>query len=302
MQEFKNLCFVGGLIVSCLWMLVAGHSFSKNMPGNDTTTGYPVNLAVVEDLPELGFRVVQLTVPKKIKMNDINDYREIVLPAYSRTNIQLTNMSRNGKDVGFSLIQLHAYEYDVTLSYTKTVIKGQHLSGTNVGLILYEDGDLYAFNFNPHENVMVALVMLLYNKTAPIPGGCNLEFPVEISPIMNLTLRDTTIEVVTPPAGLARRYSDQCGKLKLVYESYYLSMPSYDFSQRTYFAYIIKLISYASAKASGRINNLSSTDPSIKRVYNLQVGRGMVFVTLAIDPVDMFQSALRSLSAPPFLG
>lgn len=262
---------------------------------------------MMAELPEFSYEVVQLSVPRHIKMNDMNDYHEIVLPAYSNTNIQLKNMSRYGKNVGFALIQVNAYEYNVTLSYTNTIIDGRHLTGLNLGLVLYEDGSLYAINMNPHEDVWVSLVLMLYNKTAPLPGGCNMEFPVEISPVMNLTQKESTIEVDTPPAAVAKQFQvpdNQCGKAKLTYESYYLTMPSYDFSQRTYFTYIRKLISYASAKASGRLNNLTTASLAIKRVYDRQVGRGMVFVTVAIDSVHQGFSAyvpVHTYACQPFL-
>uniref|UniRef100_A0A8D8A333 Transmembrane 7 superfamily member 3 n=1 Tax=Culex pipiens TaxID=7175 RepID=A0A8D8A333_CULPI len=261
-----------------------------------------------DDLYSYRYDVLELIVPKHIKMNDINDYHEIVLPAYSNTAIQLRQMDHHGRDVGFALVQINAYEYNITLSYNATIIDGSHLTGRNVGLVLYGDGTLYAINTNVHEDVMVSLVLMLYNKTAPLPGGCNLEFPVEISPVMNLTLKESTIEVDTPPASLAKQIpppENQCGKSNLRYESYYLSMPSYDFSQRTYFTYIRKLISYANAKASGQINNITSPLlTGIKRVYDRQVGRGMVFVTVAFDPVNHGFSAyvpVHTYACQPFL-
>lgn len=240
-------------------------------------------------------------------MNDINEYHEIVLPAYSNTKIQLTNMSRNGRNVGFALVQVNAYEFNVTLSYTETIIEGNHLTGLNLGLVLYEDGNLYVINTNPHEDIWISLILMLYNKTAPLPGGCNMEFPVDVSPVMNLTLGESTIEVDTPPASLARQFNsseNDCGKARLKYESYYLSMPSYDFSQKTYFTYIRNLISYANAKASGRLNNLTMSMPGIKRIYDRQIGRGMVFVTVVVDPVNHGFSAyvpVHSYACHPFL-
>ncbi|XP_065075531.1 transmembrane 7 superfamily member 3-like [Ochlerotatus camptorhynchus] len=260
-----------------------------------------------ENLMQFTYNVIQLSVPKHIKMNDINEYHEIVLPAYSNTKIQLTNMTRYGRNVGFALVQVNAYEFNVTLSYTKTIIEGNHLTGLNLGLVLYEDGNLYAINTNSHEDIWISLVLMLYNKTAPLPGGCNMEFPVDVSPVMNLTLRESTIEVDTPPASLSRQFNsseNDCGKTRLKYESYYLSMPSYDFSQKTYFTYIRNLISYANAKASGRLNNLTMSMPGIKRIYDRQIGRGMVFVTVVVDPVHHGFAAyvpVHSYACHPFL-
>ncbi|XP_001653967.3 transmembrane 7 superfamily member 3 [Aedes aegypti] len=278
--------------------------WSKVISTNSVNTDGGVFDESFAEQPQFTYNVVQVTVPKHIKINDINDYREIVLPAYSNMQIQLVNMARNGNNVGFALIQVNAYEFNVTLSYTKTIIDGSHLTGLNVGLILNQDGNLYAINTNPHEDIWISLVLMLYNKTAPLPGGCNMEFPVEVSPVMNLTLLESTIEVDTPPASVARQFNESCGKAELRYESYYLSMPSYDFSQKTYFNYIRNLISYANAKASGRLNNLTTAMPSIKRIYDRQIGRGMVFVTVVIDPVHRGFAAyvpVHSYACQPFL-
>lgn len=223
-------------------------------------------------------------------MNDINDYNEVVLPEYSRTAIRLTNFSLNDHpNMGYALVQLNAFEYNVTLSYNSTIIEGGHLSGQNLGLVMYEDGDLYAFNLNPHQPVWVSIVLMIYNSSAPVPGGCNLEFPVETSPVLNVTLTPATIIVDTPPASVALQFrnhsSNACGKARLKYESYYIQMASHDFSQRSYFTALRALMGYATAKTAGHQNTLSSPLHVNRHEYGRQPGRGMVFVTVVTDSV-----------------
>uniref|UniRef100_A0A182PNU5 TM7S3/TM198-like domain-containing protein n=1 Tax=Anopheles epiroticus TaxID=199890 RepID=A0A182PNU5_9DIPT len=252
--------------------------------------------------------VVELTVPVAVKPNDINDYREIVLQPYSNTRIHLANYSKNaGEQVGYALVQLHAFEYNVTLSYNSSIVDGGHLSGQNIGLLMYGDGDLYAINLNPTQAVWVSLVLMLYNTSAPIPGGCNLEFPVEVSPILNLTLTPDIIIVDTPAAAVAKPFQgapNGCGKARLEYESYYYLMPTHDFSQRSYFAAINNIISYASAKASGRQNSLHAPLLLNRHEYGRLTGRGMVFVTAVIDPVHRGYALYvptHTYSCKPFL-
>ncbi|XP_058126227.1 transmembrane 7 superfamily member 3-like [Anopheles ziemanni] len=238
---------------------------------------------------EMVREVIELAVPVHKKMNDINDYREIILPPYSNTRIALSNYSRNaGENVGYALVQLHAFEFNVTLSYNSTIVDGGHLTGQNIGLLLYGDGDLYALNLNPKQPVWVALVLMLYNQSAPVPGGCNLEFPVEVSPILNVTLTSEVIIVDTPAASVAHQFRNGpngCGKARLQYESYYIQMPAHDFSQRSYFGAIRSLISYANANSSGRQNSLHAPLQINRHEYGRLNGRGMVFVTAVIDPV-----------------
>ncbi|XP_058066735.1 transmembrane 7 superfamily member 3-like [Anopheles bellator] len=241
-------------------------------------------------------------------MNDINDYREILLPAYSNTRIRLTHYAENtDKNVGYALVQLNAYEYNVTLSYNSTLVDGGHLTGQNLGLVLYGDGDLYAFNLNPTQPVWVSLVLMIYNVSAPVPGGCNLEFPVETSPILNITVTPDIIVIDTPPAAVARTFQDAknaCGKARLQYESYYNVMASHDFTLRSYFNAIRSLISYANAKTNGHQNTLSRPLEINRREYGRQTGRGMVFVTVVIDPVHRGFSLYvptYSYSCQPFI-
>uniref|UniRef100_A0A182RUY4 DUF4203 domain-containing protein n=1 Tax=Anopheles funestus TaxID=62324 RepID=A0A182RUY4_ANOFN len=257
----------------------ASNSISNNVSGDST------------ELPslELVREVVELTVPVALKPNDINDYREIVLQPYSNTRVHIANYAKNaGTTIGYALVQLNAFEYNVTLSYNSSILDGGHLTGQNVGLLMYGDGDLYAFNLNPHQAVWVSLVLMLYNTSAPIPGGCNLEFPVEISPILNLTLTPEIIIVDTPAASVAKPFQgppNGCGKARLEYESYYYSMPAHDFSQQAYFSAIRNMISYVNAKMSGKQNVLHEPFLPNRHKYGRQNGRGMVFVTAVIDPV-----------------
>ncbi|XP_052895413.1 transmembrane 7 superfamily member 3-like [Anopheles moucheti] len=273
---------------------------SNNASENISTTELPSM--------ELAQEVIELTVPVALKPNDINDYREIVLQPYSNTRIHIANYSRNaGNSTGYALVQLNAFEYNVTLSYNSSIVDGGHLTGLNVGLLMYGDGDLYAFNLNPLQAVWVSLVLMLYNTSAPIPGGCNLEFPVEISPILNLTLTPETIIVDTPTASVAKPFQGSpngCGKARLEYESFYYIMPSHDFSQRAYFSAIRNVISYANAKHSGQQNTLHDPLLPNRHKYGRLNGQGMVFVTAVIDPVHRgfaLYVPTHTYSCKPFL-
>ncbi|XP_050091173.1 transmembrane 7 superfamily member 3-like [Anopheles aquasalis] len=271
-----NLCFL------CLYILNRGYCLNQSevQPHNDQTKQ---NLTLLRD-------PIYLNVPKNLKMNDINDYNEVVLPVYSRTTIRLANFSLNDHPtMGYALVQLNAFEYNVTLSYNSTIIEGGHLTGQNLGLLMYEDGDLYAFNLNPYQPVWVSIVLMIYNSSAPVPGGCNLEFPVETSPVLNVTLTPATIIVDTPPASVALQFrnnsSNACGNARLKYESYYIQMASHDFSQRSYFNALRSLMGYATAKTAGHQNTLSSPLHVNRHEYGRQPGRGMVFVTVVTDSV-----------------
>ena len=59
-------------------------------------------------------------------------------------------------------------------------------------------------------------------------------------------------------------------------------MPSYDFSMDTYFEYITKALGYESLVASAQ-HNLVYTKPTNRKLYDKQVGRGTIYVTVVKD-------------------
>ncbi|KAK6637569.1 hypothetical protein RUM44_007991 [Polyplax serrata] len=112
------------------------------------------------------------------------------------------------------------------------------------------------------EKADVMLAVQAYGTNFPVPGGCNLEFQVEISPFLQTIYTDVYTEVDFAPAAPPHQViadfnlskTDECN-LKpshVTYEVHYQYFPQMDFSKETYF----KMIS--SMMTVGRIRNHSS--------------------------------------------
>jgi hypothetical protein len=93
----------------------------------------------------------------------------------------------------------------------------------------------------------VLLLTAIRFIVVPVPGGCNLEFPMVIYPMLNMQVTEAFIEVDTPPAldvtntGFYEPFA--CGKDNLTYESFYKRLTPNDFSRPSYFEGLRKMMS-----------------------------------------------------------
>lgn len=78
----------------------------------------------------------------------------------------------------------------------------------------------------------------------PIPGGCNLEFPVEISPFLKITTDSIRDRIEYQHASLSERYQRDCiqAQLMINYDLYIYYLKENDYSEEEYFR-AIKIMS-----------------------------------------------------------
>lgn len=67
-------------------------------------------------------------------------------------------------DKNFGILQVHSYGYNVTLSYTSKMTLKSSINGTNIGLNIYEDDDLYLKNAGPFSNVSILIIVTVYDE------------------------------------------------------------------------------------------------------------------------------------------
>jgi len=102
------------------------------------------------------------------------------------------------------------------------------------------------------ENPPASFIGRLLFSTAPIPGGCNMEFDIEIAPFQKLHVKNETITVDIQPASAlaANGYSIPCNKT-LEHKMYRLYLPSQDFTPETYFKAITSMLTVQNIIQSG---------------------------------------------------
>lgn len=218
-----------------------------------------------------------------ILMNNINYYEEIILPANSWSLIKI-NSSDTIEKLGYAMIQIHSHLLNLTLSYGKTLQNDNHENGTNLGMIVFQDIELHLLNLNYPEDAWIAVSVIIYDKFTPIPGGCNQENSIEISPILNIIKKKYYFIIDTPAASHSIPYLSQtqfCWKSNLTYETYIKFLSYSDFSKESYFSVIKSVTTFENLRKTGGIHQTTKTPgPILRRMYPTLTGYGIVVITI----------------------
>lgn len=182
------------------------------------------------------------------------------------------------------MVQVHSHMLNLTLSYSRLLKNDNHENGTNLGMILFRDNELQLLNLNYPEDAWISLTVIIYDKFSPIPGGCNLESSIEISPILNLIKMKYYFIVDTPAASHSTNYLNEtrfCWKSNLTYETYVKFFSYYDFSKETYFAGIKSMQDFENFRKTGGIHRTTKTPgPILRRMLPTLPGYGIVVTTV----------------------
>lgn len=94
------------------------------------------------------------------------------------------------------------------------------------------------------ENPSASFIGRLLFSAAPIPGGCNMEFDIEVSPYQKLRAENGMIIVDTQPASVLglNGSSIPCEKSVVQHKMYRLYLPRQDFTPDTYFDAIASML------------------------------------------------------------
>nr|XP_020142916.1 transmembrane 7 superfamily member 3-like isoform X2 [Microcebus murinus] len=113
-------------------------------------------------------------------------------------------------NVTFLIFQIHSQYQNTTISFYKTLLPNASETGTNRGLVSILRPEqsmctwyLETLDAEPVQNVAIPLS---YSERDPIPGGCNLEFDLDIDPNIYLEYNffETTIKFAPANLGYAR--------------------------------------------------------------------------------------------------
>lgn len=68
-------------------------------------------------------------------------------------------------NISFGILQVHAYAYNISLAYSQNMTYENSVNGTNVGLNIKEDNDLYLFNTGPFTNISIMIIVTAYDES-----------------------------------------------------------------------------------------------------------------------------------------
>ncbi|XP_057340294.1 transmembrane 7 superfamily member 3-like [Microplitis mediator] len=210
-------------------------------------------------------------------------YNKTILPAFINTSVLISNIPT---ELSFIIIQVHAQEKNLTLSMQNAQNKITQINGSNIGLQLDSKDIAYTqINVinNNNKTVPALIAITAYTLQAPVPGGCNMEFDIEVSPYQKLLLTNSTVIIDSQPASasLINGFKLPCEKNLITYEAYRLYTDESDFSNETYFSTIIKMLTVDDIVKNGaKVPTLFYTSP-MRRIYSSYPGVGSAYVMIA---------------------
>ncbi|XP_063537943.1 transmembrane 7 superfamily member 3-like [Cydia strobilella] len=203
----------------------------------------------------------------------------------SKTHFQFTDVNKN---ISFIVLQAHSHLYNITMR-NETCFndnKSNHtceiLTGTNLGLFSTTPiSDMSVTNLNEKDlKILIAVHGYIYDD--PVPGGCNLEGPIETPPFVSTNTSPYRDYIsVTAPAPSPSLAPDMCEQSFNSLTFYRLYLPERDFSMDSYFGGIKAMMSYPSVLEYGE--EIPETHRSnVRRTMSAYPGTGAVFVAVAL--------------------
>ncbi|XP_014481385.1 PREDICTED: transmembrane 7 superfamily member 3-like isoform X2 [Dinoponera quadriceps] len=218
--------------------------------------------------------------------NDIFKKR-LILPPSSDVTITVTDVPPK---FSFIVLQIHTYQYNATLAYDKTLLgkvsKGS-LFGSNIGLYMKTrnvTGPLQVFLKHDNVHDLNALIVIVpYGSEAPIPGGCNMEFEIEIAPYQKLRIENEMIIVDAQPAAAfaTNGLPIPCEKSPVQHSMYRFLLPMSDFKLETYFDAIASMLTVQDIVQNGTEIPPAPTISIMRRIYSMFAGTGFVYAVVA---------------------
>ncbi|XP_059112348.1 transmembrane 7 superfamily member 3 isoform X2 [Peromyscus eremicus] len=201
-------------------------------------------------------------------------------------------------NVTFVLFQIHSQYQNTTVSFTKTLLPGTSETGNDRGLVFILRPEqttctwyLETKDAKPVQNVAIPLS---YSERDPIPGGCNLEFDLDIDPNIYLDYNffETTIKFAPANLGYARGAepppcdvgTGQESRWRLQYDVYQYFLPEGDLTEASLLQHLQRMAQVPQVKASAdKVVTLTADDKTTVSFSSL-LGQGVIYNVIVRDP------------------
>ncbi|KAI1297320.1 Transmembrane 7 superfamily member 3 [Halotydeus destructor] len=230
-----------------------------------------------------------------VNRDDVNngtsssETRVLTMSPFSWVKIDVTEIPDKVK---FVLIEAHNQKHNMTMAYKNpkngTSNRDETVSGKDVGLVvslakLDNEASVWLRNGNQDE-LLVLVVITLYSEFEPLPGGCNMEFSVQVSPFLRLVEKNgvNTIEFQHGRLGSPRAIkAPPCDTsfFYLKYDIYAYNLKENDYSEEEFFRGIELMSNVQSIRRSASIiKPLTSSQVLRTRCSLLSYpGRGVIY-------------------------
>lgn len=201
-------------------------------------------------------------------------------------------------NVTFLLFQIHSQYQNTTVSYTKTLLPSTSGTGNGRGLVFIlrpeQTSCTWYLETEDTKPVQSVAVTLSYSERDPIPGGCNLEFDLDIDPNIYLDYNffETTIKFAPANIGYARAAepppcdvsTGQESRWRLRYHVYQYFLPEGDLTEASLLQHLQRMAQVAQVTASAvKVVTLTADDKTVVSFSSLP-GQGVIYNVIVWDP------------------
>uniref|UniRef100_A0A8C3T5W1 Transmembrane 7 superfamily member 3 n=1 Tax=Chelydra serpentina TaxID=8475 RepID=A0A8C3T5W1_CHESE len=226
----------------------------------------------------------------------LDTFRNVLLDQTIPVEAVIRNIASN---VTVIIFQVHSHQKNVTISFDKNASANSSGTGVDKGLvsILRPQQSVCTWYLqSPDANqVLSTAVSFAYSERDPIPGGCNLEFNLEVDPNIYLeyNLIDTRIKFAPANLGYVRGANPpscdsgtgQNSRWRLHYDIYQYFLPENDLSETALLNHLRKMSDVQSVRANGiRLVSLT-TDEKTNVHFSSLPGQGVIYNVIVWDPL-----------------
>ncbi|XP_010854314.1 PREDICTED: transmembrane 7 superfamily member 3 isoform X2 [Bison bison bison] len=201
-------------------------------------------------------------------------------------------------NVTFVIFQIHSQYQNTTISFSETLLPNASETGTDKGLvsILRPEQSMCTWHLETldPEPVQNVAIPLSYSESDPIPGGCNLEFDVDIDPNIYLEYNffETTIKFAPANLGYARGADPPSCDVKmgpdsrwrLQYDVYQYFLPENDLTEEVLLRHLQRMAEVPQVQASAvKVVTLTADDKTSVSFSSLR-GQGVIYNVIVRDP------------------
>uniref|UniRef100_A0A8C3YRF6 Transmembrane 7 superfamily member 3 n=1 Tax=Catagonus wagneri TaxID=51154 RepID=A0A8C3YRF6_9CETA len=201
-------------------------------------------------------------------------------------------------NVTFLIFQLHSQYQNTTISFSEMLLPNASGTGTDKGLVFILRPEqsmctwhLETLDAEPVQNVAIPLS---YSERDPVPGGCNLEFDLDIDPNIYLQYNffETTIKFAPANLGYARGTAPppcdiktgQDSRWRLQYDIYQYFLPENDLTEDALLRHLQRMAEVPQVKANAvKVVTLTADDKTIVSFSSLW-GQGVIYNVIVRDP------------------
>ncbi|XP_053412896.1 transmembrane 7 superfamily member 3 [Nycticebus coucang] len=201
-------------------------------------------------------------------------------------------------NVTFLVFQIHSQYQNTTVSFSRTLLPNASETGTDRGLVFILRPEqsvctwyLETFDAEPVQNMAI---LLSYSERDPVPGGCNLEFDLDIDPNIYLEYNffETTIKFAPANLGYARGAdplpcdvgTGRDSRWRLQYDVYQYFLPENDLTEEVLLKHLQRMVQVSQVKANAvKVVTLKGDDKTTVSFSSIP-GQGVIYNVIVWDP------------------